>query len=222
MIKAVIFDMDGLMFDTEHLSVQAWQYAGKQLGYDITEQMIYETFGLSEENARFVYEKYFGEKMDYRTMLKERIQYAQNYIIQNGIPIKKGLLELLNYLKQNQYDMTVATSSTKERAYHYFHLGGIEHFFHKIVTGDMISHGKPEPDIYLKACEILSKKPEECIALEDSYNGIIAAYRAGVLPIMIPDIMKPDIEIKKLLFAELSSLTDVIIFLEEYNKCRKK
>lgn len=215
MIKAVIFDMDGIMFDTEYLAVPAWCQAGKQLGYPITEKIVYETFGMNRENTKKVLQEYFGENFDFDEAARLRTEYETKFIEKNGVPIKKGLLELLIYLKQNQYLFTVATSSREKRAKRLFELAGISHFFETFVCGDMIKKGKPAPDIYCKACELLKVKPENSIVLEDSYAGITAAFCAGIKTVMIPDMVQWNESIEKMLYAKLDSLLDVIPLLEK-------
>lgn len=215
MVKAVIFDMDGIMFDTECLAIPAWCEAGRKMEYPITERIVYETFGMNRENTKKVLQGYFGENFDFDKAVKLRTEYEIEYIEKNGVPIKKGLIELLNYLKQNGYLFTVATSSAQIRTRHLFELAGITHFFEKFVCGDMIQKGKPDPQIYCKACELLKVKPEDSIVLEDSYAGIIAAFHAGIKTVMIPDMMQCNEEIEKMLYAKLNSLLEVIPLLEK-------
>lgn len=215
MIKAVIFDMDGIMFDTEHLAIPAWCEAGRKMGYPITEKIVYETFGMNRETTKKVLQGYFGENFNFDETARLRTEYEIEYIEKNGVPIKKGLIELLHYLKENGYLFTVATSSGQIRTRHLFELAGITHFFGKFVCGDMIQKGKPEPEIYCKACELLKVTPENSIVLEDSYTGIIAAFRAGIKTVMIPDMMQCNESIEKMLYAKLNSLLEVIPLLEK-------
>lgn len=210
MIKGIVFDMDGLMFDTERLAVEAWAFAGKQMGQSITEDIVIKTLGLNTENTQRVFNYYLGEDFDFSAARRIRIDYVTSYIENYGIPIKPGLIELLYYLKSNYYKITVATSSERERARYYFKKADISEYFDQIVCGDMIERGKPEPDIYLRASEIIGIAPDECFALEDSPLGILSAYRAGMKPIMIPDLLQPNEETSSLLYARLSTLLDVI------------
>jgi len=218
MIRGIVFDMDGLMFDTERLVIKAWNFAGKQKGYNITEDIVVRTLGLNAENTRHIFLEQLGNDFDYDAIRRVRIDYVTDYIEKNGIPIKTGLTELLDFLKSNHYKMTVATSTDKEKAKYYFQKANISNYFDEIVCGDMIERGKPEPDIYLKASEIIGVSPDECIALEDSIMGILSAYRAGMKPVMIPDIVKPNGEISKILYANLPTLLDVIKLLNNQNK----
>lgn len=217
MIKGIIFDMDGLMFDTERLVIKAWDFAGKQMGYSITKDIVIKTLGLNTENTRRVFIEHLGNNFDFYVFRKIRVDYMTDYIDKNGIPIKTGLIELLDFLKSNHYKMTVATSTEKEKTEYYFKKANISYYFDDIVCGDMIERGKPEPDIYLKASKIIDVAPNECLALEDSPIGILSAYRAGMKPVMIPDLVKPNEETNKILYAKLPTLFDVIELLNNQN-----
>ncbi|HZK70609.1 MAG TPA: HAD family phosphatase [Clostridia bacterium] len=217
MIKGIIFDMDGLMFDTERLVIKAWDFAGKQMGYSITKDIVIKTLGLNTENTRRVFIEHLGNNFDFYVIRKIRVDYMTDYIDKNGIPIKTGLIELLDFLKSNHYKMTVATSTEKEKTEYYFKKANISYYFDDIVCGDMIERGKPEPDIYLKASKIIGVAPNECLALEDSPIGILSAYRAGMKPVMIPDLVMPNEETNKLLYAKLPTLFDVIELLNNQN-----
>jgi haloacid dehalogenase superfamily, subfamily IA, variant 3 with third motif having DD or ED/haloacid dehalogenase superfamily, subfamily IA, variant 1 with third motif having Dx(3-4)D or Dx(3-4)E len=218
MIKGILFDMDGLMFDTERLDIDAWVYIGRQMGYHITAGLPIKTLGLNYKDTKSVFLDALGYTFDYDGLKKMRDMYVYNRIEQEGMPIKPGLFELLNFLKSGGYKMTVATSSEREKAIFYFQKAGIADFFGEIVCGDMILHGKPEPDIYLKACEVIDVAPDACIALEDSPAGLLSAFRAGVKPVMIPDLLEPDDRSKEIIFSKLPTLFDVIGLLEAH--CR--
>lgn len=217
MIKAVIFDMDGLMFDTERLAIEAWSHAGKKLGYDLKEELVYKTLGLDVKSTRRVFAECVGDGIDFEACMRLGGEYITQYVADNGMPLKKGLIELLNHLRSHQYRITMATSTVKVNAERYLRAANVIHYFDEIACGDMIKRGKPEPDIYLKAIEITGMAPEECMALEDAPAGILSAYRAGAKPVMIPDLTQPDEETSKLLYAKLPSLLEVIDLLDNEN-----
>ncbi len=218
MIHGIVFDMDGLMFDTERLAQQAWAYAGRKMGYDIPASLILQVVGLDAEGSKRLFLEHMEPGFNFSAFRKARLDYAEAYIEENGVPQKPGLLELLEYLSRHQYKTVVATSTAAERTNHYFEMTGFRHFFDSIICGDSVTNRKPAPDIYIKACGKIHVAPGQCLALEDSPIGILAAHRAGMRPVMIPDLMQPDEETKKLLFAQLSSLTDVIGLLERTNR----
>lgn len=214
MIRGIVFDMDGLMFDTERLARQGWAYAGRQIGRDIPDALLFKVVGLDAEGSKRVFLDALGPEIDFAAFRKARLNYAKNQIEQYGVPQKHGLAELLAYLKRRRYKTVVATSTEAARTHDYLEKTGLRPFFDSIVCGDSVANRKPAPDIYLKACESIRIDPGECVALEDSPIGILAAHRAGMLPVMIPDLIQPDEATKKLLYAQLSSLADVIGLLE--------
>jgi HAD superfamily hydrolase (TIGR01509 family) len=215
MIKGIVFDMDGLMFDTERIAMDGWDYAARKLGLVIPREIQIKTLGLTEESTKQIFEDYMGNSFDFDKAEELRIEYVYSFIEKNGVPLKKGLFELLDYLRANKYSTAVATSTEEEKAVYLLKKAGVYGYFDVVVCGNMIEKGKPKPDIYLKAGELLGISPSDCLALEDSINGILSASRAGMKPVMIPDMVRPDKETEKLLYARLSSLPDVIGLLED-------
>lgn len=214
MIDAVVFDMDGLMFDTERMVTRTWKQAGAEQGVDIPEELSFATIGLdAEKSGRIFYEK-LGDSFDYQLGRDRRVELMTQEIEANGMPIKPGLFELLDYLEQKGLPKAVASSTGKSRVEYYLQKAGIQDRFQALVCGDMIEHGKPEPDIFLKACALLGKAPENCLALEDSPAGIRAAYKGNLIPVMIPDQIPPTPEILVMVRAKKDSLFDVIAMLE--------
>ena len=213
MIKAVVFDMDGVMFDTERLIMKAWAYTGEKLGYGDMSQVVYKTLGLPAPSAKRVFLNIYGEDFKYDEFVAEYRKFVYEYYEEFGVPIKDGLFELLTYLKDNGYKIAVATSTSKKVALHHFDLAKVTPFLDEMVCGDMIERGKPSPDIYLKASELLGLMPNECIALEDSPNGLRAANSAGLKTIMVPDLIQPDEELSKLFHKKVNNLFEVIDIL---------
>lgn len=217
-IKAVIFDMDGLMLDTEKLYVRFWCEAANQLGFPMEEHHALSIRSMAAKYAIPKLKGYFGDSFDYAQVRSKRIELMNQYIEENGIDKKKGIEELLKYLKDHGYKIAVATASDMERTKKYLTRAGLFSYFDKVVCAFMVESGKPAPDIYEKAAEELGEKPQHCIALEDSPNGILAAYRAGCVPIMIPDLDEPDEDTKEILFDMKENLLQVIDVLEQTPK----
>lgn len=215
LIKGAIFDMDGLMLDTEKLLVKFWRQAAKEHGFDMTVEHVLGIRSLSRKYAIPHLKGIFGENFDFEAVRSRRIELMNSYIDEYGFEIKKGLFELLDYLKSHNYKIAVATATDLTRATMYLNKAKAFDYFDEIICGDMITHGKPDPDIYLKAAEVLNLAPAECIALEDSPNGIKSAYSAGCKVIMVPDLSQPDDEVLPLLFGVCESLDKVVDVLEE-------
>lgn len=214
-LQAVIFDMDGLLFDTESLLVRFWHEAGLVYGYDITPEHVISIRSLARVRAIEVFKGYFGSEFDYEAVRCERIRLMNEYISENGLVKKKGVDEILRFLKENNIKMALSTATDTKRTKVYLQKSGIMDYFDEIVCGDMVSVGKPEPDIYLLAVKKLGCKADECIALEDSPNGLISAKRAGCIPIMIPDLSEPDEELLSNIYSREDNLNDVIELIKK-------
>jgi HAD superfamily hydrolase (TIGR01509 family) len=213
-ISAVIFDMDGLMFDTERLAFKAWKEVGTKAGYDITDEVIMASVGRTEIDTAKIMRQQLGEDFPYDKLREQRVEYAKNHIKCNGMPIKPGLLKLLDYLHEKGIKTAVATSTKRCIAEENLAFCSLLNRFNCIVCGDEVERGKPEPDIFLLAAKKLHCLPKECIVLEDSLNGIKAAYKAGMRPIMIPDLIAPTDEIRGLTHQIFESLEHVVGYIE--------
>lgn len=208
-IKGFVFDMDGTMFDTEQLSVKSWQRAGKDFGIEIPYPFMLGIMGLSSADIRRLFtEKY--PAIDYSTFRESNMRYAMEYIEADGVPIKPGLFSLLDKIKEQNLKCAVATSTSYERAMTLLTRSNTLSYFDAVITGDMIQNGKPAPDIFFKATDKLRLPPNDCIALEDSRNGILSARAAGLIPILIPDMIPPDDVMRAAAYKVLSSLKEVL------------
>lgn len=217
MIKTIVFDMDGVLFDTENVGIRAWHQAAEELRIDNVENIINNCRGLNEEATKRYITNFYNGKLDADKCLKLFFKKHQEIIDESGVPLKTGVHELLSYLKENNYTIALASSTRKELVVNYLKEVNILEYFSVIVTGDMIEKGKPEPDIYLRACKEVDKEPKNCIAIEDSFNGIKSAYRANMNVIMVPDVVQPTEEISKMLYKKLDTLLDVKEFLMSLN-----
>lgn len=213
-INGAIFDMDGLMLDTEKLLVRFWKEAAAEYGYSMTDQNVFEIRSLSRKYSVPLLKSIFGEEFPFSEVRNRRIVLMNDYIDKYGFEVKKGLYELLDYLKVNGYRTAVATATARERAENYLKKIDVYSYFDAVICGDMVTNGKPEPDIYLTASGELGLPPEECAAFEDSPNGIRSAYAAGCKVIMIPDLTQPDDNIKPLLSGLYESLDKAVDFFE--------
>ena len=207
-IKGIIFDMDGLMLDTEKLLTRFWCEAAAFYGFEMTKQHVLGIRSLSAKYAIPHLRGIFGERFDYRAVRAKRIELMNAFIEHNGIEKKKGLDILLESLSKRDIKLAVATATDIARTRMYLEKAGVIGYFDAIVTGDTVTNGKPEPDIYITAAQRLGLPCGECIALEDSPNGILSAFRAGCKPVMIPDLSAPDEETRAMLYGCFDSLGD--------------
>ena len=210
----IIFDMDGLMFDTERVFIMAWDYAGEKIGIGKAGYMVYKTLGMNIASSYKVWKEEFGDGYNQEELRKYTKEFLTNYYNENKVSVKKGLYNLLDFLQKNDCKMAVASSSPRWEVEKHLKDAGIYEYFKGIICGDMVENSKPDPEIYLKACALLEANPSECYALEDSKNGLLAAHRAGCRPIMVPDLWQPDEDILKIIDGEYEDLDEVKVAFE--------
>lgn len=214
MVKAVIFDMDGLLLDTEKLLVKYWVQAANEMGFPMTREHALYLRSLHRSYAVPYLKEQFGEEFDYIKVRSRRMELMQDYFAQNPLELKKGAVELLDYLNSCGIRSAVCTATDYERAKNYLSQVGIFGRFDKIICAAMVQRGKPSPEIYLYAAEQLGLSPSECMALEDSPNGVKSASGAGCVTVMVPDLTQPDSELNAMIYAKADSLYDVIDILK--------
>lgn len=218
MVKGVIFDMDGTMFDTERLLTIAWHQSAIEMGVSISAELMDACRGKSIEAIGTLLRAEFGEVFDYDKicMIKNRIYHEM--IQKDGVPVKKGLRELLEFLKEQGIPAAVATSTSRNSAEITLKTAGVYEEFGAYMYGDMLKVSKPEPDIFLEAAKALGQKPEDCVVIEDSISGVLAGKAAGGYVIYIPDMMKIPEEVKEGITAQMSDLSCVIEWIQEENR----
>ncbi|MGF7017658.1 HAD superfamily hydrolase (TIGR01509 family) [Lachnospiraceae bacterium PF1-21] len=213
MINAIVFDMDGLLFDSERIVKRSWDIAGEELNMGNLGEHIYQTIGLNVNGRRAYFAKALGSDFPFDDFAdKTRLAFSE-IANREGVPLKEGALELLQYGKEHGLKMAVASSSRRAYGENLLKSGGISDFFSVMVFGDMVKRAKPDPEIYQRACSLLKVEVSQAIALEDSPNGILSAYRAGLAPIMVPDLVEPSEEVRRLTEAVLPSLGEVKAYL---------
>ena len=218
MIRAVLFDMDGLMFDTERLYGNAWQNAAKLQGFKISDEAILQIKGANKALVYKILKEDAGEGFDIDKGRETREEYITNHIKEHGITKKKGLGKLLIFLKENNIKTCLASSTKRKVALKYLKMADVYKYFDDFTCGDEIENGKPAPDIFLKASGKLGVDIKECLVLEDSINGIKGGLSAGARVIMVPDTIEPTDEIREKVDAIEPDLEAVIEWISRENK----
>ncbi|MBQ2803212.1 MAG: HAD family phosphatase [Lachnospiraceae bacterium] len=214
-IKAVLFDLDGTLIDTEKYYRIFWPKALETCGYHMTDEQALTMRSLGKPHALRQFQKWYGKDFDYIQVRETRKRLMEEYLDKVGIECKMGAVEALQYLRQQRITTAVATATDWERACKYLDMVGLHSYFDKVISAHMVKEGKPSPDIYLYACEQLGVKPEECMAVEDSPNGVLSAARAGLKVVMVPDQTPMEESLQEYVVECAESLLDLIAFWEK-------
>lgn len=209
-IYGVLFDMDGVVLDTEKLYARFWAEAAHALGYPMTYEQALGMRSLNNEAGQAKLESYFGPGVSRAIMRDKRVELMDAFVAVHGIDPKPGIHELLDALRGQGIRCAIATSSPKPRAQAYLDSLGLTEKFDCICSGHDVPHGKPAPDIYLHAAASLGLAPENCLAIEDSPAGIESAHRAGCHAVLVPDLDGSDEAMRKVLYAEAETLLDIL------------
>ena len=215
MKKAVIFDMDGLMIDSERVTYNEYVKKLEQLGhFDFTEELYKNCLGKNKQGICQVFIDHYGQDFP-MVEVWDDVHIWIDESLRKHVPKKKGLEQLLKYLKENGYKTIVATSSGRARVDEILNNAGLTDYFDDSICGDEVTHGKPNPEIFLTACQKLGVKPQEALVLEDSEAGILAAYDGHIDVICVPDMKYPEPQYEKLVTKIVNSLDQVIDYLKE-------
>lgn len=213
-INAVLFDMDGVIFDTERAYLDTWTRVFAKYGYKMKREVYISVMGTGRKNVKKVFLNTFGEDLPIESMYKEKDEMLGQIIDEGKVPVKDGAVEILSYLKENGYKTALATSARRKRCDKQIKMAGLDKFFDTIVSGDDIVNGKPDPEIFLKAAQKLDISPEECIVVEDSPAGIQAAFNAHMYGIHVEDLKEADETIKKYCFKNYKNLSQIKEYIE--------
>lgn len=216
-VQAVLFDMDGTLIDTEKWLNYYWIQAAAECGFQVKREDMLAIRSLAEKYAEPYLQELYGKEFSYRKVRACRKEMMSAHIAEHGVEKKPGVDEVLDYLRGHGILTAVVTATEPEIAEGYLKSLGMYDKFDRIISTAMVENGKPAPDVYLYACEQLKKKPQACLAVEDSPNGVRAAVYAGIRTIMVPDLTEPDEETAKLITAKAHTLLDMIRMLEDDN-----
>lgn len=211
--KAVVFDMDGVIFDSERAVMQCWKEVASRHNIPNIEKAILACTGTTMVRTREIMLNLYGADFPYDEYAKESSAIFHSRYDGGRLPMKPGVKELLMFLKERGKKIALASSTRQQVVTDELRDAGIIEYFDRIICGDMVSRSKPAPDIFLKACEELNVSPSDSYAIEDSYNGIRAAHAGGLHPIMVPDLLPADEEMQSLAEIVLPSLTSVMEYL---------
>ena len=211
--KAVIFDMDGVIFDTERVYLEIWQSVFEKYGYKMTKELYITVMGTGRKNVIKTFLENFGDDLPIEKMYEEKDNQLF-YIIENqGIPLKKGVKELFSMLKEKNYKIALATSAKRDRVEKQIKDKWLKESFDAIVCGDDVEKGKPSPDIFLKAAKKIDVEPENCFVVEDPPAGIKAAFSGGMKGIHVEDLKVADEDILKYCQKSFKDLQEVKKYL---------
>lgn len=211
----VIFDMDGTIFDSEQLVLDSWERIGEKYGIADVRQALTDCIGVNIQKTKEIVHAHYGKDFEFEKYRKEASALFHEYVRENGLPLKKGVKELLQYLKENEIPVGLASSTRLAVVEEELRQAGLYDYFQVVVGGDQLKRSKPEPDIYLMTCEIMGAAPECAYAVEDSHNGIRAAYSAGMMPIMVPDLLPATEEMYEKSAAVFDDLLQVMQYFKE-------
>lgn len=213
--KAVIFDMDGVIFDSERLVLESWKEVGAKYEFAVEEEVFYRCVGVNAVKTKGIFLEHYGKDFPYDSYKAEASKWYHERFDNGRLPMKPGIKELLAYLKEAGYKIGLASSTREAVVTQEIKDAGLLPYFDNLTCGDMLKKSKPEPDIFWMACERLLVQPEEAIVIEDSFNGIRAAHRAGTTPVMVPDMIAPDEEMRKLAYKIFEDLSKVKAWMEK-------
>lgn len=204
-MKGIIFDMDGVILDSETISDRTWRIAAKEKGLEINDKVLNSCRGTNKNDSMAILKTHYGQDFDSAAFLERTSELFHQIEESEGIPLMHYAKEILEYLKP-RYTLALASSTRGVTVERQLRTAGVIDFFETRTTGDMVVHSKPDPEIYLMACKSVGLEPAECYAIEDSLNGIKSAYAAGLKPIMVVDKIQPTEEIRKMCIAVFDSL----------------
>ena len=214
--SAAIFDMDGLLLDTEQVCMTAFKQTCIEMNIPFKQDVYLSIIGRNQAGIKPIIEQGYGNLLDYNVFHPRWMQRYLAVVEHQAIPVKQGVIALLDWLQTQKIPMVVATSTHKTLAQKKLHLAGLSTYFSHITCGDEVTQGKPNPEIYLLAAQRLHIEPNQCIAFEDSNNGVKAAVAANMATLQIIDLVEPDTETRALGHTIFNTMDDTLTFLQAH------
>ncbi|MCR5032203.1 MAG: HAD family phosphatase [Lachnospiraceae bacterium] len=211
--EAVVFDMDGVIFDSERCVLECWKEIAAKHGISEIEKHFKDCIGTNAAKTLEIMTKAYGPSFSYESFAAEASGLFHNRYDNGNLPLKEGVFELMEDLKTKGKKIALATSTRRQTVLYQLEQAGVLDYFGEIVTGDMVKKSKPDPEIYLLACDSIGVKPADAYAIEDSYNGVRSASGGGLRTIMVPDLLPANEEMKKLAEVVLINLKEVAEYL---------
>ena len=219
MLKAVLFDLDGTVTDTERIYQKYWVQSAHEAGFsEFSSEDALLLRSLDHHDAEALMHDRFGINFDFKKVHDKTVEYTINEISRDGITLKPGLDTILSYMKEHGIKSAIVTATDRENAVKKLKIAGIENSFDDLISAHEVKHGKPHPDSYLYALKELGISQNEAMAVEDAPNGILSAYRAGIPVVMIPDMTKPDFRFISYLYGTVPTLADLVPLLDDFLK----
>lgn len=217
MIKAVLFDLDGTLIDDESFTLSSKTIEGKKIGYDIDEATAKKSLGMSYENSKNYFRALYGADFPFDFFRQKRFEYIVEDMRKNGIRWKDGAEAIVGFCRENGIRTAICTSSSRKYLDAYASFTDLFSKIDRIVSGEDVKKGKPDPEIFLRAIEGFGIRSDEALVIEDSHNGVEAGLRSGADVIMVPDLLEPDPEFVSNGGKVYKSLRDVIKYIEKKN-----
>ena len=216
-IAGVLFDMDGLVLDSEVLYSRFWREACGHFGFAMDFEQSLQMRSQGKELGDAILKGFYGPTANYTAIRNKRIEIMEAYIARHGVALKPGIRELLEYLKEAGIPAAITSSSPLDKIREYMQMHGLSGYFAALCSGRDTPRSKPEPDIYLHGAAAIGVDPRFCLGLEDSPAGLLSAHRAGCLSVMIPDLDQPTGEMRPYIYAVADSLFDIIDLIKTQN-----